>query len=216
MHRIVLIGQRASASPTFSLVDLPGTSGRLDVLVRSLRAALLVSHGLRHDAVAYLVMLGDPLAPRTLRIDGSMARFLRPDERQLAILVQKALVAVPPGTSEGFSSMRRGIDVADGGVETVLRDCVGSRLFMLDERGADVRETAFDVTSDCTFFIGDHMGFDAQTVALLKREGAQPLSLGPMAIHAEDAVAVLWNELDRRAARARLSCVIPQRRPLAA
>ena len=41
-RRFVVIGQQASASPDFSLLDLPGTSGRLDVLLRCLRAALLV------------------------------------------------------------------------------------------------------------------------------------------------------------------------------
>ena len=32
MRRFVVIGRTASASPDFSLVDLAGTSGRLDVL----------------------------------------------------------------------------------------------------------------------------------------------------------------------------------------
>ena len=60
MRRFVIVGQQATSSPHFSLLDLPSTSGRLDVLLRCLRAALLVSHGLRRDAVAYLVLLGDP------------------------------------------------------------------------------------------------------------------------------------------------------------
>ena len=57
-RRFVVIGQSATASPDFSLVDIAGTSGRLDVLLRCLRAALLVSHGLRRDTVVYLVLLG--------------------------------------------------------------------------------------------------------------------------------------------------------------
>lgn len=91
MRRFVIIGQRASASPDFSLNNLPASSGRLDVLLRCLRAALLVSHGLRRDTIVYLVLLGGPSAPRTLRIDSADVRFLRPDERSLAVLVQKAL-----------------------------------------------------------------------------------------------------------------------------
>ena len=90
-RRFVIVGQKATASPEFSLTDIPGTSGRLDVLLRCLRAALLVSHGLRRDTVVYLVLLGGPLAPRVLRVDGRHVRFIRPDERMLAITVQKAL-----------------------------------------------------------------------------------------------------------------------------
>src|SRR3954468_10373902 len=96
MRRFVVIGQKAIASPDFSLTDLPGTSGRLDVLLRCLRAALLVSHGLRRDTIVYLVLLGGEGAPRVLRVDGSAIRFVRPDERALALLVQKALGRATP------------------------------------------------------------------------------------------------------------------------
>src|SRR5260370_886010 len=64
VRRFVVIGQQASASNDFSLDDLPGSSGRLDVLLRCVRAALLVSHGLRRDVVVYLVLLGGRHAPR--------------------------------------------------------------------------------------------------------------------------------------------------------
>ena len=70
---------------------MPSTSGRLDVLLRSIRAAFLVSHGLRRDVVVYLVLCAGPRAPRVLRIDGRSAKFLRPDERSLAVLLQKSL-----------------------------------------------------------------------------------------------------------------------------
>jgi len=102
-RRFVIVGQKATASPEFSLLDLPGTSGRLDVLLRCLRSALLVSHGLRRDTIVYLVLQGGPEAPRVLRIDGSAIRFVRPDERALALLVQKALgrAATFPASSGG-------------------------------------------------------------------------------------------------------------------
>src|SRR5580700_751427 len=92
-RRIVVIGQQARGSADFLLNDLAGTSGRLDVLVRCVRAAMLVSHGLRRDTVVYLVLLGEPSAPKTLRFDGAAARFIRPEERALASLAQKMLGA---------------------------------------------------------------------------------------------------------------------------
>ena len=80
----VVVGQKATAGGDFLIDDLPGTSGRIDVLVRCLRATLLSSHGLRRDCIAYLVLLGGPRAPRVLRVDGATAQFIRPDERALA------------------------------------------------------------------------------------------------------------------------------------
>src|SRR4051812_13724602 len=95
--RFVVVGHRAASTPDFLLNDIPGTSGRLDVLLRCLRARLLVSHGLRRDTEVYLVLLGGAAAPRTLRFTGRAARYLRPDERSLATTVRKALATPVPG-----------------------------------------------------------------------------------------------------------------------
>jgi tRNA (pseudouridine54-N1)-methyltransferase len=203
MRRLVVIGQRALASPEFSLIDIPGTSGRLDVLLRCLRAALLVSHGLRRDTVVYLVLLGGPSAPRTLRFDGAASKYLRPDERSLATSVKKALAATG-ATAEpavpGFTIVRPGIARAEGGLDAVLADLGdASQLYVLEEGGPDLRDTAID-PRDPVFFVGDHLGFDDATRARLASLGARPISVGPTSVHAEDAVTIRCNELDRRGA----------------
>ncbi len=195
-RRFVFVGARASASAGFLLVDLPGTSGRLDVLLRCMRAALLVSHGLRRDTVVYLVLLGGPEAPRTLRVDGAAVKFLRPDERSLAVLAQKALS--DPRQGDGFVEVRPGVSVARGGVETALGDLGACALYLLEEGGAELRGEVF-AAGRVAFFVGDHSGFDAPTLAALEARGARRVSVGPVSIHAEDAVAVVCNELDRSA-----------------
>jgi tRNA (pseudouridine54-N1)-methyltransferase len=200
MRRFVVIGRRATASPDFSLSNLPASSGRLDVLVRCLRAALLVSHGLRRDTVAYLVLLGTPEAPRAIRVDGPTARFLRPDERSLAVIVQKALGQ--PLEGAGFTALRNGIAVASGGLDAVLADLGPGAPYLLEEGAPDVREVALDAP-DPVFFLGDHLGFDEATRAVLARLGATPVGLGPVSVHAEDAIVLVANELDRRDARGR-------------
>src|SRR6516162_8933366 len=64
MRALVLLGSSAHAGDRVLLDDVPGTSGRLDVLARCVRAALCVSHGIRRDARVYLVLLGGE-EPRT-------------------------------------------------------------------------------------------------------------------------------------------------------
>jgi tRNA (pseudouridine54-N1)-methyltransferase len=209
MRRFVVIGQKATASPDFSLSDLPGTSGRLDVLVRCLRAALLVSHGLRRDTIVYLVLLGGPTAPRAVRISGGSARFIRPDERSLATLLMKVLSAADAAdaadlhhaAARGFVDMKVGVAVARGGVGAVLADLGPMTRYVLDERGTDIRRFPGEL-GDAAFFLGDHLGFDAPTRAAIEGEGTVTLSLGPVAVHAEDAITILCNELDRRGAEA--------------
>lgn len=195
-RRFVFVGARATASADFLLVDLPGTSGRLDVLLRCMRAALLVSHGLRRDTVVYLVLLGGPEAPRTLRVDGAAVKFLRPDERSLAVLAQKALS--DPRRGDGFVEVRPGVSVARGGVEAALDDLGACGLYLLEEGGAELRDEVF-AEGRVAFFVGDHSGFDARTLAALEARGARRVAVGPVSIHAEDAVAVVCNALDRSA-----------------
>jgi len=195
VRRFVIVGQRATASPEFLLDDIAGTSGRLDVLLRALRASLLVSHGLRRDTVTYLVLLGGERAPISLRFDGATAKFLRPEERSLATLVRKVLAV--PCESATFVDVRPGISMARGGLAAVVADLGEGPRYVLDEGAKDIRDVPLDDRNG-VYFVGDHLGFDDATRAELAAMGAIPLGLGPMSVHAEDAVAVLANELDRR------------------
>ena len=201
MPRFVVIGQKATAADDFLLDDLPGTSGRLDVLLRCLRAALLFSHGLRRDVVAYLVLCGGPLAPRVMRVDGRAARFIRPDERSLATLAKK-LLAGPASSRRGFAEMRPGIAVASGGLDDVFEDLGVMTPYVLEEGAPDLRDTPDVARTDAAFFLGDHLGFDAWTRERLEALGARPLGIGPVSLHADDVIAIVTNEIDRRRDRA--------------
>jgi tRNA (pseudouridine54-N1)-methyltransferase len=199
MRRFVFLGRDAIASEDFLLDDLAGSSGRLDVGLRCVRAALLVSHGLRRDAVVYLVLGGGPLAPRSLRIRAGDVRFLRPDERSLAVLAKKVL-ASRADQANAFVDVKPGIALARGGLAAVLDDLGSAVPFVLEQGAPDIRAVADRDLADAAFFVGDPGGFDDTTRAQLAAMGARPLSVGPVGIHAEDAIAIVSNEIDRRAA----------------
>jgi tRNA (pseudouridine54-N1)-methyltransferase len=93
--------------------------------------------------------------------------------------------------------MRPGIFARGGDVQELLGDLGAGTKYVLDEQGTDVRAEA--LADDATFFVGDQLGFDDATRAELNRLGCVRLSLGPTSLHSEDAIAVLSNELDRRA-----------------
>lgn len=200
MRSFVVIGQTATASADFRLDDLPGSSGRLDVLLRCVRAALLVSHGLRQDVRVYLVLRGGPAAPRVVRVDGNSARFLRPDERSLALLVHKTLAAAPAELGGAFVELRPGIALARGDLDRALADVHGAALYVLDERAPDVRDVEL-AAGDAAYVLGDHLGFAAADSSKLAELAATSVSLGPLSLHSDDAIAILSNELDRRTPR---------------
>ncbi|MBX7191872.1 MAG: hypothetical protein K1X94_07430 [Sandaracinaceae bacterium] len=202
LRRFVVVGRTATGSPDFSLVDLAGTSGRLDVLVRCVRAALLVSHGVRRDVIVYLVLLGAPA--RVVRIDGRVSEWLRPEERRLALIVQRALEERERARSpvidheDGpFLVLRNGVAVANGGLEVALASIpASSRRVLLDEDAPDVRDASLG-DDDLTIVLGDHLGLDDAARAHVGH--ALAVSLGPTSVLAEDAIALMHNELDRRA-----------------
>jgi tRNA (pseudouridine54-N1)-methyltransferase len=195
MKRFVVIGQTATASPDFVLDDVPGTTGRLDVLLRCVRAALLVSHGVRRDSAIYLVLEGGPRAPRSVKIDGATSSFLRQDERSLAGVLKSMLAWADD--QDAFDEGIRGMSIARGGLDVVLADLGAFDPFVLEENGTDVRGVALEVENP-VFFVGDHMGYGEKTRARIATLGAKPISLGPLSVHADDAIAIIHNELDRR------------------
>ena len=156
----VVVGQKASASDDFLLEDLPGTSGRIDVLVRCLRATLLSSHGLRRDAIAYLVLLGGPRAPRVpacRRRDRAVHSARRTRARRNG---EEDARDFDDEDREGFVLVKPGIAVARGGIDAVLADTAGAAIFVLDESAPDIR-TAEIPAGDVVFVAGDHIGLAA-------------------------------------------------------
>ncbi len=200
MRRFVVIGQSAVASDDFLLEDFAGTSGRLDVLARCVRAGLLFSHGVRRDACVYLVLLGGPRAPRVVRFQGAIAKYVRPDERNLSVQLKKVLAYHDDDERAGFVEVRAGISVARGALEPVLGDLDGATPFVLEEGAPDVRERASAELANAAFFIGDHHGWDPASRARLAEIGARPVGVGPVSLHTEDVVTLVSNELDRREA----------------
>jgi tRNA (pseudouridine54-N1)-methyltransferase len=186
MRRFVVVGHLASTDPDFSLNDLPG-AGRMDELCRCVAASLCLSHGMRKDAECWLLLLGGPKAPKTVRFSGDGMRNLSPDERNIAGLVKKAL-ALPCGTV--FRESSPGVSVRKGGLAEVLAGC---ECAVLDEGGEDVRKVS---ALPDTVLLSDHLNFtDDEQEAVA---GLPAYSLGPAVLHADQAIVVLQNEQDRR------------------
>jgi len=90
MRNFVVVGNLAATTPDFSLEDIPGTSGRIDILCRCVNSAFVLSHGIRRDVQIYLIFRGGPY-PKTVHLRGRDLRHLNPDERTTAALLKKAL-----------------------------------------------------------------------------------------------------------------------------
>ena len=188
MRNFVIVGHKATTNPNFSLEDIPGTSGRLDILCRSVTAAFVISHGIRKDVCVYLVLLGGEI-PKTILLKGETLRHLNPDERTTAALLKKAL-AVPATTEWAMSTS--GIFVRTGGLAQVLDDLKDVRMIYLREDGADIRGLgAGSLAGDAAFILGDHTGMTSEEETMISEAGAEVISLGPTSLHADHCIVLM-------------------------
>ena len=194
-RRFLVIGHLAASAPGFSHKDLAGTGGRLDLLARALPAAFLTSPGLRADVDLYTLHLGPPAAPKAVRFHGAQLKHLNPDERQSALLLEKALAA--PTTGPVWADATPGVSVARLPLAELL-DGIAAPIVLLDEKGEDVARAT--LPEGALFVLGDHLGFTPEEEATLAKRAVARVSLGPVSLQADQCIVVLHNHLDRRAA----------------
>ncbi|NYT03070.1 MAG: tRNA (pseudouridine(54)-N(1))-methyltransferase TrmY [Methanosarcinales archaeon] len=194
MRIFVVVGHLATTSPDFSLEDIPGTSGRLDILCRCINSAFVLSHGIRRDVQVYLVLCGGP-AQKIICLQGDRLRHLNPDERTTAALLKKALALE---ADRKFVRSTPGIFVRQGdlaGLLAALREEHPKLpLYYLKEEGADQRQAGIE---EGIYVLGDHQGMTEEEEALLEGCKSQLISIGPLSLHADHCIILINNELDR-------------------
>ncbi|WP_247731128.1 tRNA (pseudouridine(54)-N(1))-methyltransferase TrmY [Halovivax limisalsi] len=191
MRQFVCLGHDVPTAPSFSLDDLAGGAGRLDALCRSLTAALLRSHGIREDVRVHLV-LQDELS---IVVDGGAVRRLNPDERSTAARIRTALEhrdeaigALPAEPSPGFEVYRRGFEAT---LDALAADAT---IVHLHEDGDPLVEGA--LPEHPAFVLSDHGDFTDAEREVLDRVADRRVRLGPVALHADQAITVAHHALD--------------------
>jgi len=189
MRQFVVLGHDAPTDPEFPLDDLSGGAGRLDVLCRCVSAALFLSHGIREDVQVWLV-LSDEV---TVRIDGSELRYMSPDERNVASLLQQAIEAKDRAIGHREAESTPGIHVSTRGFEAVLDDVDGT-VVELHEDGTPLAD--LEPHADPVFVLSDHIDFTEREAALLAEASDRRVRVGPEVLHADHTVTVTHNYLD--------------------
>lgn len=189
MRRFIVVGHEAITSGDFSLNDLAGSTGRLDVLLRCVNSAFMLSHGIRADTELYLCLLGPPSPPKTVRLVGSELKHLNPDERSTASLVKRALSL----STEGRGTP--GIYLQLRSLKQLLQE-FGDDMIYLREDGEDLRGANLEGRS--TFLLSDHMDLTEEEEAMVMTLHPKVVSVGPRSLHADHCIVIVHNELDRR------------------
>lgn len=190
MKQFIIIGHKAATAP-FSLNDIPGAAGRMDILCRCVNAALFLSHDLRRDVRVYLVLKGEPDPPKLIRFDGAKVRYLSPDERSAASLIKKAL---EKNAQEFWTESMPGVSIRRGDFGELLRE-LNRRIIYLREDGEDVRGKLFE---EPLFVLGDHLGLTDEEEKIIEGYEHEIINVGPLSLHADHCIVLLHNEMDRK------------------
>ncbi len=191
MRQFLVIGHDVPTEPSFSLDDIAGGAGRLDVLCRCVNSAFFLSHDIREAVRVHLVLADE----YTVRFDGADLRRLNPDERSTAALIRGALAEreaaighQPVETTPGVSLSRMGFE------EALSRASRRSTVVQLHEAGEPLAET--EPPADPLFVLSDHHDFSDDERDRLDDVADRQLRVGPKRLHADHAITVAHNHLD--------------------
>jgi tRNA (pseudouridine54-N1)-methyltransferase len=188
MIRFLQVLPQVSPKGNFLLQDLPGSGKRIDVLCRILAACF-----------EWAPITWPKSSLETIAIIGNtkILKFKDPEsQKQMgelgwATVIRDSLRGEPPSF----------ITVSNGILEDVIRELNQppvSALWVLDEKGTMISEVP-DVHSSPqnSFMLGDHRGFDSQTIEILSKYKIPKISLGSKSYLSSHCLAAIVSEFER-------------------
>ncbi len=211
MRNFIVVGHRAVTNPNFTLNDLPGSSGRMDILARCVNSAFLLSHDIRRDVEVTIILLGPEEPPKTIRFIGSELKYLNPDERSTGALIRNALVKSSvlrsktnssnsnTGTLKNEIKTSPGIYISKSSFEEVIQYySKNSATIYLHESGADASSGELDIDNKkITFVLSDDKNLTADEEEMVKKYSSSEITIGPKMLHSEHCIILIHNILDR-------------------
>lgn len=179
----------------FTIKDLPGSGGRMDLNARCIISALWLSRDLRRDSRIVISLNGPPKPPLAIAFDGKELQRVSPDEKNVAHWIKKALNKRNQ-IDEGWYEAHDGIYISDKSFQDLIKDREDRNFYVLHESGKDIRDT--ELKKDPVFVLGDHIGLPKKEEEFVQRYNTDKISLGPESYFATQSITLVHNELDRR------------------
>lgn len=195
-RRFLFISHRTPVDGDFSLNDLPGKGGRMDVIARAVTSSLLTSNGIRKDASASVFFGNDSGQHRLILVSGKSVRYLNPDERSAAGLLRGALEKAKT-TSSGMAGP--GVSFYDFPLSDVLTQLSeGCHIYNLREDGD--RPASLELPA--LFVIGDSLDLTPGEEQELSTLSPLRVSLSSISLHSDHCAVIINWLLDNLSAAA--------------
>ena len=193
MRAFLIVGNKAVTKP-FSLKDLAGSAGRMDIICRCVAQALFISHGIRRDVEVYVLLLGEPDPPKALKIVGSEVRYMAPDERNIGGIIRKALGLK---VDDSWRRSTPGVYIARKNLNDLLEELSKKyNVVYLREDGIDIRDVACGLENPL-FVLGDHIGLREEDEKTVMKYAKIVVSVSKLSLQADQCIVIVHYELDR-------------------
>ncbi len=190
MLRFIQLLPGASPDGDFLLKDLPGSGKRIDILCRDLAACFSWGPKLWPKGSLEFVSIISDSCILTFKDPGD---DIPESEVEWASVIRNAL----KGQIGNF------IQVSDGSLESVIKKYNNPPslvLWVLDENGSPISGAwTKQQTTQNSFMLGDHRGFNSQTEKLISKYALPRVSLGKKSYLSSHCVAAIIAELERQA-----------------
>jgi tRNA (pseudouridine54-N1)-methyltransferase len=193
MRTFILFARKARSDSNFSIEDLPGSGGRMDLVARCITAALWLSHNIRDDARIYVVLNGPGNPPVTVCFDGSKIQKVSTDERATAMWIKKML---EEKFDKEWHTTYNGIMVARKSFQDIVKELKDSKFYVLHENGESIGNVKIE--GDPVFILGDHLGIPDKDESFVFRYNAEKVSLGKQVYLASSCISVINWVLDQK------------------
>ncbi|MFW9833030.1 MAG: hypothetical protein ACFFEK_03460 [Candidatus Thorarchaeota archaeon] len=188
MLRFIQMLPQASPEGDFLLKDLPGSGKRIDILCRDLSACFdWAPLSWSKTQLAFIAVIGNE---KTLTFRDPKEQ-IPSGEVGWASIIRESLRGTPPSY----------VEVTEETLDDVVRklkQSKRSKLWVLDEEGVLLSEFPnIDLSTQNSFMLGDHRGFDSEAERILSQHKIPRLSLGKKSYLSSHCLASLISEFER-------------------
>ncbi|MHA1409608.1 MAG: hypothetical protein ACTSQY_04715 [Candidatus Odinarchaeia archaeon] len=162
----------------YSIKDIPGTSRRLDVVLRSFLSVVNSSYLLQFKP-RFIAVLGEEVGePKTVAVDFLFSPPYLINEFSAAKFFSTILSKELPFT---LRDEYVNITVSENSFQDIVNNfSKNNSLFYLNLLGKKVASASFNISNNLVFILGDHVGLPDFYEQLLLTKGAMKISLGPI------------------------------------
>jgi tRNA (pseudouridine54-N1)-methyltransferase len=167
-------------------------AGRMDIVCNVIISAFFVSNDTRSDVKLHLIFEGPPNPPVHLMFEYNPEMPI--SKKDVAGLIKRMLYKCPQEAGK-INEVFPGCFVEKKSFEALIKelDLGGKNVFLLDERGKDIRD--LELKGNEVYIIGDQDGFPVNKAKFLKQ--IDKISVSPRILFASQVFTIIHNEIDR-------------------